>query len=139
MFFFLNRSFFISMPHPRRFKVTKNFRERSEPYNLQRLCEATNYKDFRFNVNNGSSKTSCLTHFKRTLLNKIVCFQYSKQSLFKLIKSFKYQCPTLKFVGLSKAKSHLIKVSTDFAVVGVLNASYRCFGIHKSYRHAGCN
>src|SRR3989338_1100274 len=66
MFFFLNRSFFISIPHPRRFKVTKNFRERSEPYNLQRLCEATNVKDFRFNVNNGSSKTSCLTGVSRT-------------------------------------------------------------------------
>ena len=80
-----------------------------------------------------------ITHFKRTLPLLKHYLPYSKQSLFKLIKSFKYQCPTLKFVGLSKAKSHLIKVSTDFAVVGVLNASYRCFGIHKSYRHAGCN
>ena len=47
--------------NPPKISVGKNFRERSEPYNLQRLCEATNYKDFRLNVNNGSSKTSCLT------------------------------------------------------------------------------
>ena len=60
-----------------------------------------------------------ITHFKRTLPLLKHYLPYSKQSLFKLIKSFKYQCLTLVLWGFYVANW--------------------CFGIHKSYRHAGCN